>query len=84
MITTFKPIHFDGSVCYMCEREMYIKWRVTNKIWDRVVCMSSLDGKKICLECFLKLAGDDINKLKLKHFEYLHIGQIDIIKDINL
>jgi hypothetical protein len=60
--------------CFICDREYHIVWKVQDKIWDKVVALGSIKDKTICLECFLHLAGDDSDKLRIGHFEVLNIG----------
>jgi hypothetical protein len=64
---------WHGKICVMCGKEIRITWRVTDKVWNRVVAISLLD-EPMCLECFLRLAGNDMDKLQTKHFKELKIG----------
>jgi hypothetical protein len=48
---------WKGEHCKNCGREQRLAWTISDTLWN-IVVPANLLSKVICLECFLKFAGD--------------------------
>lgn len=60
------------ETCACCTREQRLAWSVSDSLWQKVV-IKYYWSRVLCLECFLRMAGDRKIKVQLEDIKFLGV-----------